>query len=300
MKKLLLSLLIFCVFILMSSSAMAAVELSVGIGDYWGNFNLQFQKYELLFEVDGIGLLGLYSECRFFDNQFGVGINYVTGSYSFEGAGTTNNDEELEASGTRNRSDLDFWLRWMPSRHFSVLGGYKKVTFDFKDVLADWSEPEGKELHGEADLDLDGFAIGVQTAWGRRLIAVLSLSYFPSLSGNVTWDGEKKEAGGEWEEDKGDSTVDAQGFKLQFNVAKPFPSIRSALIFGYYLQIIADELDTINYRTDELFTGLMIAFSYTHRFGGPSEVDADEIEEDIETEETEMSSVILNSYAPRY
>lgn len=266
---------VLCLLLLFCAGPAMATELSIGIADHIGNFTLTYQKYEVEFESDGIGLLGGFAEVRFLENKLGVGVNYISGSYTFRGKGTTASDEELEAEGSRDRKDLDLWLRFAPSRHFSVFGGYKKLDFDFRDVHVVWTEPEGKELEGVADVAMSGFTIGVQTAFGRRLIAVISLAYFPALTGDVSWDGRKREPGEDWETDKGSSTVTTQGFKFQFNLVKPFPSINSALTLGYYLQVIADELETINYRTDELFTGIMLSFSYTFRFGGPTEVEAD-------------------------
>lgn len=282
MKKYFLVVLIVGLLICTNASA---AEWTVGVGDYWGSFNLNYQDYEVKFESEGIGLLGFYTEGRVLDNKLGIGLNYVSGKYIFEGAGTTAEDEEIEASGDRNRVDVDFWVRYAPSRHFSFFIGYKYLTFDFRDIYAEWFAPieeEGKILEGEADVDMDGLALGFQTAFGRRVIGVISLSYFPALSGTVTWDGFTQYPGEEKEVDTGESTIDAQGLKLQFNVVKPFPSINSALTVGYYLQVVADELDTINYRTDELFTGLMLSFSYTFRFGGPSEVEAEEVMDDTD------------------
>lgn len=252
-----------------------ATELSVGIADHIGNFTLKYQKYEVEFQSEGIGLLGAFAELRFLENKLGVGTNYIAGKYKFKGSGTTADDEELDAEGTRNRKDLDIWLRFAPSRHFSVLAGYKSLDFDFRDVHAVWTVPEGKELEGTADVTMSGLSVGIQASFGRRLIGVISLAYYPSLSGDVSWDGRKREPDKEWEVDKGSSTVTMQGFKFQFNVVKPFPDINSALTLGYYLQVVADEFETINYRTDELFTGIMISFSYTFRFGDPTEVEAD-------------------------
>jgi hypothetical protein len=273
-RSLIFFFLVLVSFFFMASSVLSA-EFTVGVGDWWGNFNLKYQKYEVQFESDGIGMLGGFAEFRFLDNQLGIGANFVSGKYSFEGSGTTDNAEELTASGSRDKKDLDLWVKYSPSRHFGIFGGYKTIDFNFNDIVAVWTVPEGKTLEGEADLKVKGFAVGMQTAFGRRLVAVISLSYFPALSGDVSWDGRKRDPGQDWETDSGTSTVDMQGFKFQFNLVKPFPSINSALTLGYYLQIITDNFDTINYRTDELFTGLMLGFSYTFRFGGPSEVNSD-------------------------
>jgi len=268
----------FCFFIFMSLSAtpVMALEWSLGLADYWGNFNLEFQNYEVTFEVDGIGLIGFNTEVRFLDNKLGAGLNYISGTYSFEGSGTTSDDEEIEAEGDRDRTDLDVWLRYAPSRNFSFLIGYKKLTFDFNDIYALWTAPAdkaGQELTGEADVDMSGFQIGAQAMFGQRLITAISLGYFPSLTGDVNWDGYKQLTDGTRETDRGSSSVDSQGLKFQINLIKPFPSINSALTLGYYLQLVVDEFDTISYRTDELFTGIMIGFSYTFRFNDDSEVD---------------------------
>src|SRR4030042_27040 len=215
-------LVLFLVISGFTSSALA-VELSVGLADYWGNFTLGFQDYEVTFEAEGICLLGFNTEVRFVDNKLGLGLNYVNGVYAFEGSGTTKDDEEIEAEGDRTRTDLDVWVRYAPSSHFSIFAGYKKLEFDFDDVYAFWTAPPaeyGKELHGTADVDMDGFAIGLQTAFGRRVIGVISFAYFPALSGNVSWDGYTQKPGEPREPDVGESTIDSQGFRFVFNVVK--------------------------------------------------------------------------------
>ncbi|MBN2383951.1 hypothetical protein JXQ70_13830 [bacterium] len=277
-----ITLLLACVVgLLFCTTPIGAVEWSVGLADYWGNFTLGYEEYEVTFEVDGIGLLGFNTEVRFLDNKLGVGLNYVSGKYSFEGSGTTGDDEEIEAEGDRKRTDLDFWLKYSPSQHFAVFAGYKQLAFDFDDIYVLWTEPDekaGQELYGEADVDMSGFQIGAQTMFGRRLLTAISLAYFPSLSGDVDWDGYKVLVNGTVEPDTGSSTVDSQGLKFQLNLVKPFPSISSALTVGYYLQMVFDEFDSLNYKADELFTGIMVGFTYTFRFAQHTEVDVEEVE----------------------
>jgi len=183
---------------------------------------------------------GVYGPVLFVGyKNFGLGINYYTGTFDVKVEGETQE---------KDRTDYDIYMTYRFLKYFNAILGYKVLDFE-----------KGESIEYNLETKVDGFALGIAAGYpiGTTNIFVYGNGfYLPALTGDEEWVPQFQ--GGEHIK----YDVDADGFNIEAGAGYLFnfsETVSLSVKAGYRVQRFDYEFDNeFVLPADEAYDGFRI------------------------------------------